>query len=340
MRAAMTQGRGEPLVVGEVPDPSPEPDQLLVRVEACGVCGSDLHIADSMDSPGRVLGHEFAGEIVAVGSATSGHDEGEHIAVFPLIGCGTCLACITGRPSRCTAYQLVGGGLSGAYAEYVAINARQAFRLPEGVDARAGALVEPLAVALHAWRKTPAEDGEPVLILGGGPVGQALALWAKHFGARDVIVSDPVAHRRELAERAGASGSIDPRSSDVAGAFEELTGLPPRVVIECVGVPGMIQQALDLAIADGHVTVVGMCLGPDEIVPRLAMRKELSTQFVLFYREDDYGLTIRSLERGALDFQPLITDVVSLDELPDRFEALKHPTMECKVLVEPTHSPA
>jgi len=335
MRAAVTQGAGEPLVLERLPDPTPGPGQLLIRVESCGICGSDLHIADAVEMPGRVLGHEFAGTIVGMDRDAGDFADGQRVAVFPLFGCGTCPACLNGRPSRCATRQLIGGGLDGGYAEFVAINSRQAFPLPEAVDAHAGAFVEPLAVALNAWRLTPTEDGEPVLVLGGGPVGQAIAVWAKHFGASDVIVSDPVAHRRQLAERAGASATIDPNAGDVAESFAELTGVRPRVVIECVGVPGMIQHAIELAESDGHVTVVGMCLGPDEFVPRLAMSKGLSARFVLLYEESDYDLTIRTLARGALDYRALITDVISLDQLPERFEALKHPTTECKVIIEP-----
>lgn len=335
MRAAVMQGRGEPLAIEELPDPAPGEDQLLLRVSACGICGSDLHIADAADRPGHVLGHEFSGEVVAMGRHVEGWRAGERVAVFPLAGCGACPACVAGRPSRCASWGLVGGSLPGAYAEYVAVIPRQAFRLPGGVDQRHGALVEPLAVALHAWDKTPTETGQPVLVLGGGPVGQAVALWARHFGASDVVLSDPVAHRRELAERVGATATIDPTAEDVREAFAERTGSLPRVVLECVGIPGMIQQAFDLCEPDGRVTVVGMCIGDDRITPTTAMRKELAAQFVLFYREADFALAIRALERGAIDPSPLVTDVVDLDGLPRRFEALKHPTTECKILVEP-----
>lgn len=336
MRAAVMQGRGQPLRVDRIADPTLRDDQLLVRVRACGICGSDLHIADSVDAPGRVLGHELSGEIAAVGPDVDGFEEGERISVFPLVGCGTCLACLSGRPSRCTVSQLIGGQLDGGYAEYVAVHPRQAFRLPGGVGFEHGAAVEPLSVALHAWDKTRAEVGEPVLVLGGGPVGQALALWARHFGARDVVLSDPVAHRRELALAAGATATIDPSSEDVVGAFTSLTGSAPRVVIECVGVPGMIQHAFEVAAPDGHVTVVGMCMHPDQIVPRTPFGKELSIQFVCFYRQDDFDLTIRLLERGGIDPSPLITDVIGLDDLPARFEAIKHPTTECKMIVQPS----
>lgn len=335
MRAAVMQGRGEPLAIEDVPDPSPTDEQVLLRVDACGICGSDLHIADAADRPGHVLGHEFAGRVVSVGDAARGVEEGERVAVFPLAGCGACPACLAGRPSRCAGAQLVGGGLPGAYAEYVAVSPRQAFRLPDHVDQRHGALVEPLAVALHAWDRTAAPTGAPVLVLGGGPVGQAVALWARRFGASDVVLSDPVAHRRELAGRVGATATVDPKAQDVREAFADATGSLPTIVIECVGVPGMIQSAFELAEPDGRVTVVGMCIGTDQITPTTAMGKELAAQFVLFYTEADFALAIRALERRSIDPAPLLTDTVSLDALPGRFEALKHPTTECKVIIEP-----
>jgi (R,R)-butanediol dehydrogenase / meso-butanediol dehydrogenase / diacetyl reductase len=335
MRAATTRGPGALLAINEVNDPIPSPEQLLVRVEACGICGSDLHIADRPDSAGRILGHEFSGEVVSVGSEVEGFHGGERIAVFPVVGCGVCRACLNGNPTKCSSNQLIGGRLPGAYAEYVAVHQRQAYALPDSISYAFGAAVEPLAVALRVWQKSKAEKGEPVLVIGGGPVGQAVALWAKHFGSSDVVLSDPIGHRRELAERAGASATVDPAREDVAHAFRSFTGAEPRVVIECVGVPGMIQRALEVAIPDGHVTIAGMCMGTDEIIPTTAFGKELEIQFVRMYAQDDFDATIRLLDRGILDPSPLITDQIPLADVPKRFEALKHPTTKCKVIIEP-----
>jgi threonine dehydrogenase-like Zn-dependent dehydrogenase len=335
MRAAFTKGMGETLVIENIAEPSPAADELLVRVEACGICGSDLHMVDNMDLRDRVLGHEFAGVVAGFGKEVEGFAEGDRIAAFPLFGCGTCLECLSGRPARCVHWKLTGGDLPGAYAEYVTIKPRQAYALPDEVSLPFGAMVEPLAVGLHGWTKTPAEAGEPVLIVGAGPVGQSVALWANHFGAREVVVADLVAHRRALAMAAGATSTIDPADGDVAEQYADITGEQPRVVIECVGVPGMIENALKLARADGHVTVVGMCIGPDQITPMPAMVKELTTQFVLFYRVEDFRLTISSLKNGTIDPTPLLTATFGLDELPTRFDALKHPTTECKLVIEP-----
>ena len=336
MRAVVTQGIQQPLVVEERPEPSPGPGELLVRVTACGICGSDLHLADALDLPGLVLGHEFSAEIVELGPGVDDQwQPGDRIAGFPLVGCGKCEFCRAGATSKCDQAEQLGLQRPGGFAEYVTLAADGAFRLPETIDAHLGALVEPLAVAHHALDRTPMERGEPVLIIGGGPVGLATALWARHFGAREVVVSDPVAQRRDLAERLGATATIDPTTEDVAGAFARLTGGLPGVVIECVGVAGMIQHAADVAAIDGRVTIVGVCMTNDQVTPFTALQKELTTQYVLYYRKADFRRTIETLHAGRIDPRPLITDSISLDDLPERFEALKHPTDEAKIIVEP-----
>jgi (R,R)-butanediol dehydrogenase/meso-butanediol dehydrogenase/diacetyl reductase len=336
MRAAVTRAIGEPLVVTDLADPEPASGELLVRVTACGVCGSDLHLADAFDAPGLVLGHEFAGEIVEIGP---GVEEplhvGQRIAGFPLVGCGRCESCIAGATSKCIQAEQLGLQRPGAFAELVTMASRGAFPLPESIDDRHGALVEPLAVAHHALDRTPMEQGDPVLVIGGGPVGVAVALWARHFGSREVIVSDPIAHRRELAEQMGATATIDPRTEDVASAFDRVAGGRPGIVIECVGLPGLIQHAMDVAGNDARVTVVGVCMANDALFPLTALQKELSTQYVLYYRMRDFSQTIAALDAGRIDPSPFMTGTFGLDALPDRFEALKHPTTECKILVEP-----
>jgi (R,R)-butanediol dehydrogenase/meso-butanediol dehydrogenase/diacetyl reductase len=336
MRAAVTTGAGTPLALEDRPDPAPGPGELLVRVRSCGICGSDLHIAEQLDLPGIVLGHELAGEVVALGEGTDGFVEGDAVCAFPLVGCGTCPACLAGAPAHCAVGgELIGLQRSGGFAEHVVTSARLSYRLPLSLSARDGALVEPLAVALHAVDGALRTPDEPMLVLGGGPVGQAVVLWLRHLGVRDVVLSDPVAHRRALAERLGASASVDPGAEDVRGAVERATGSPPGAVIECVGVPGLIQHALDVAGPESRVTIVGVCMFPDEVVPFTALQKELTMRFVLYYREADFARTLAALDADALDAAALVTDRIGLDELPARFEALKHPTTECKVLIQP-----
>jgi (R,R)-butanediol dehydrogenase/meso-butanediol dehydrogenase/diacetyl reductase len=321
--------------VEQLPDPTPGPDDLVLRVDSCGICGSDLHMATAPRSRrGLVYGHEFCGTVVARGAEASGYREGDRVVGFPLSGCGGCPACLAGAVAKCARVELTGAHRPGAYAEYVVVKAATSFPLPDELTADIGSLVEPLAVAHHALERSPRDPGEPVLVLGAGPVGLAVALWARALGAREVVVSDPMPHRRALAEQVGAT-TLDPTHQDVAAAFAEVVGGPPRVVLECVGRPGVIQHAMDVAATDAQVTLVGACMVPDTIHPLVPTSKELTLSFVIYYRRRDFTQTLAHLRRGELDPTPLITGHTSLEELPARFGELLGPHSECKVLIHP-----
>ena len=335
MRAAVIERAGGLLAVTDVPDPKPGPGELLVRVNACGICGSDLHLSEVLDLPGLVLGHEICATVAELGQGVNDWKVGDRIVGFPLIGCETCDACRSGATSKCSQAAQLGLARPGGFAEYTTLSASSAFRIPASIDDHIGALVEPLAVAHHALDCTPRATDEPILVIGGGPVGAAIAAWARHLGAREVVVSDPVARRRELAERLGATLTIDPLKEDVASAFAKQCGGLPNVVLECVGTRGMIQHSMDVAAVDARVTVVGVCIGPDDFMPLVGLQKELLTKFVLYYRKADFTATIAALASGALDPRPMVTGTTSFEDLPDRFEALKNPVDDCKVILEP-----
>ncbi len=335
MRAAVTQGTGKLLQTLEISDPEPLSGELLVKITACGICGSDLHLSDALDFPGIVLGHEFAGEVVETGPNVEGWKIGDRLAGFPLMGCGTCKYCVAGATSKCAAANQLGLQRPGGFAQYTTLAASSAFRIPDSLDDHAGALVEPLAVAHHALAATRRDPAAPVLIIGGGPVGAVVALWARHLGSTEVIVSDPVAHRRTLAEAVGATATIDPTTTDVATEFAKIVGHAPEVVVECVGIAGMIQHAFDVAAVDAAVTIVGVCMTADQMMPLTALQKELAAQFVLYYRKSDFVASIAALADGSLQPHALVTGAVTLDELPNRFQSLKAPSHDCKVMLEP-----
>lgn len=339
MRAAVLRGLGKPLELEEVPDPEPGPTDLVLRVKSCGICGSDLHASDLPPGlpPGTVMGHEFAGEVVAVGSEVGDRwRKGERVCALPYIGCGRCAACLSGDGTRCVGMQATGlGAIPGAYAEYVRVGSHESLRLPESVDFDAGATVEPLAVGLHAVRQSQLVPGENVLVVGAGPIGLATALWARFFGARSVVVSEKAAGRLELAARFGATHGIDASKENVAGSFHKQTGATPDVIFECVGVPGMLQECLMLAPARARIVVVGVCMQPDTIFPALAILKELSLHFVVAYRRQDFEFILDMLGSERVASQPMITDVVDLERFPEAFQALKQPTTQCKVILRP-----
>jgi (R,R)-butanediol dehydrogenase/meso-butanediol dehydrogenase/diacetyl reductase len=339
MKAAVFQEVGKPLAIEEVPDPTPGARDLIVRVHSSGICGTDLHSAGLPPGlpRGTVMGHEFSGEVVEAGSdVRTDWKMGERLCALPFIGCGECVACLTGDCFRCTNGTITGlGQVPGAYAEFVRVGANEAVRLPESVDWDSGATVEPLAVGLHAVHRAQLRRGETALVIGAGPIGLAVTLWARFFGARVVAVSEKASGRLTLAAQFGATHGIDAGSEDPGETFARLAGGPPDVVFECVGVPGVLQSTIGLARPRGRVVVVGMCMQPDTIMPALAIAKELRLDFVVAYEKSDFEFTVDMMAGERIHSGPMITDHVTLDGFAEAFEALRTPTTQCKVLLHP-----
>jgi (R,R)-butanediol dehydrogenase/meso-butanediol dehydrogenase/diacetyl reductase len=326
MRAAVVNEEKSFDIV-EVPDPSPGAGELVLRVHACGICGSDLKAVHNMRA-GLVMGHEFCGEIVAVGDGVADLRTGQRVSALPLIGCGRCVSCATGDVAHCPTVDMVGvGGSSGGYAEYVRVAASEAVVLPDALAFDQGALVEPLAVGLHAIERAHVTPADDVLVVGAGPVGLAVSMWARLQGARSVTVSDPVAGRRAAAVRAGASATIDPTSDGIDRTYP--------VVVECVGTPGMIATAIGATAVHGRLVVAGVCTKPDTFVPVVAMMKELTMHFVVYYRRQDFHVTVDALAQQRLPIDGFVTGTVGLDGFAAAFAALSTPTDQCKVLVHP-----
>lgn len=341
MRAAVFKEMSKPLVIETVPDPVCGPHDLILKVKNCGICGSDLHMTEPSSAmplgPGNIMGHEFAGEIVEVGkSVTHLWKSGQRVAGFPVICCGDHTPCINYGLGRglCAKMLSVGLGQSpGAYAEFVRIGASSGYPLPEIVSYREGAMVEPLAVGLHAVDMAKMPRGATVLVIGAGPVGLATMLWANFLGARNVVVSERAEVRQKMAARFGATDAID-ASQPLAPQVEKIAGKPPDVIFECVGVPGLIGQSMIEAPRGCRIVVAGVCQQPDTILPLIGIVKELELQFVLGYRPADFDYVIAMIASDRVDVGHMLTDVVDLDGLPAAFEALRKPSHQCKVMLE------
>ena len=334
MRAVVLTTLGGPLETAEVDDPTPGPGEVVVAVDSCGICGSDLHIVDAFAMPGQVLGHEVAGRVAAAGQGVEAWREGDPVMALSLATCGTCDACRSGRPRKCTAALMMGVETPGAYAEYVRTPAHDLVALPAGFDLRLGALVEPLAVARHAVGRGGLMAGESALVIGGGPVGLAVLLWLKHLGAGTVAVTDPRASRRAGARQLGADVVLDPTAGDLAGQLAHAGVDAPTLVLECVGLPGLVDQAAAVAAVDGRVVVVGVCMADDRYFPYTAIAKELDWRFAFYYCRADVDATVAAIADG-LDVAPLITGEVDLAAAPARFDALKSGADDTKVLIRP-----
>lgn len=336
MKAAIFDAVGQPLRIGAVPDPSPGDDEVVLRVAACGICGSDLHITEDPVpfgiGQGFVLGHEIAGEVVAIGKSVSSLKTGDKVAVVPMRGCGHCERCRAGDPARCAEMDLIGGG----YAEYVTVAARQCHVLPDGVKVADAALAEPLAVALHCIVRSGMKIGDRVAILGAGPIGLLVAFWARRMGASQVVMADLHDHQAERARALGATGfalSGDKLSENLT----DLCGGPPDIVFECVGKPGLLQAASEAVRLQGKVIGVGLCIGGDSWDPFVALSKEIDLLFsVFFHQHNEFGIALDALAEGAA-FAPqaIITDRIGLSPVPQVFEGLRRRTTQCKVLIQP-----
>ena len=237
MKAAITTENGEFEVV-TLPDPSPKPDEVVLRVGACGVCGSDIKARPFMP-PGTVMGHEIGGEVVATGSDASafGYQKGKIVAILPVVSCGVCTWCSRGDVAHCSSVRFIGmGSDAGGFAEFAVVPARHVFSIPEGLPVTYAALVEPFAVGLHSAAAAEIGPGDHVLIVGAGGVGLTTLAWAHARGAERVTVADPAPARRAMAQAMGATDVL----RSVADADDESYD----ALVECVGRPELVEACV------------------------------------------------------------------------------------------------
>jgi threonine dehydrogenase-like Zn-dependent dehydrogenase len=352
MRAAvMTEWT---LRIDEVPDPVAGSGQVLTRVLACGICGSDLHMvqhgaemramaaqfeADAGVPPGfvdpsrpsmfephldTVMGHEFCCEVVELGPGVSTLSVGDVVVSMPVA--------FDARGVHPLGYS---NRYPGGYAELMVINEMLALPVPAGLSARIAAMTEPLAVGVHAVAKSGILPGEAAVVLGLGPVGLACVAELKRLGIGPVVGADFSPKRRELAEHLGCDVVVDPALEPAIVAWRALDTSAPLVVFEAVGVPGMIDAAMRMAPRDARIVVVGACMQQDRIHPMVGIGRELSIQFVLGYTPEEFASALRSIAEGAVDLEPMLTGSVGIDGVIDAFGDLGNPDHHAKILVEP-----
>jgi len=340
MRAAVFRMSDRQLAIESVADPTPGEGQVVVKVGRCGICGSDLHMAEGHGfsfEDGAVPGHEVAGEVVAIGRGVDRVKVGDRAAVLPFLTCGTCDACRAGDGPGCIRMRMFGTfGLGGGYAEYALTNERWCVRLPNSLSMEDGALVEPLAVSLRASLASGIKTGDRVLVMGAGAIGLAAAYWARQAGAGRVVVSATSTRREEMARAIGADGFIVPEPDrTLAEQTVEALGGPADIVFECAGVPGSLDQAVSAVRRFGTVAAPGFCWVPDSFTAAGALVKDATIRFTNMYNTREFEIAIGALDRGHLEPRAMITDVVSLDEAPAAFEVLRGKNTKCKTMIRP-----
>jgi (R,R)-butanediol dehydrogenase / meso-butanediol dehydrogenase / diacetyl reductase len=333
MRAAVMQGLHKPLVIETLPDPTPGDGEVVIKVGRCGICGSDLHMTEDAaygKQAGDVLGHEFAGEVVALGRNAEGLALGDLVSVIPLKSCGHCASCRAGEVAWCDHFGLQGGG----YAEFALTKPNQCVRLPRSTSLDDGAIIEPLAVGLHGVNMANIKPGDKVLILGAGPIGLAVAFWARRAGAAAVVLQDVAMFQQDRALRMGATGFVA-EPDDPVGSAERALGGKADIVFECVGLPGLIAQAVEQVRNRGTILLLGLCTKPDTFNSFAMLSKEVRLITSAFFTRVEYETALDALNADAAEPRAMITSIVSLEDMPPAFEALRTRSHQCKVLIAP-----
>src|SRR5688572_27256505 len=300
------------------PVPKPAEGEVLILVGAVGICGSELsgflgH--NSLRVPPLIMGHECAGQVVQATGGTFATGEvatvGARVTVNPLVVCGTCDRCLAGRSNLCRRRQLVGAHRPGAFAQYVAVPARQCYPLPESLSLVAGSLAEPLACSIRAVALTGVKPGERLLILGAGPIGLLAVAAARVQGVEQIVVSDLAPQRLDIARRWGASEVIDAREQDVVALVQERYPGGVDTVMDAVGATSVRSQAIRAVIPGGRVVLIGLHDEESVLPANYLIRQEITVTGSFAYTDSDFAQAIDLLVRGVV--QP---DVDWLEERP------------------------
>jgi threonine dehydrogenase-like Zn-dependent dehydrogenase len=325
MRAAVFLEEGI-LKIQEVEKPKiASSDDVLIRVLACGICGTDLHILDVPQShpatKGVVLGHEFIGEVEEVGGAVSGLAIGQRVAIRPIVSCGRCRNCLRGKDNHCTSMEIWGVYRNGGLGEYAVVPASACIPLSPEIPTAIAALVEPLACVLSGINRAALRPGEDVVVFGAGAIGLMFTAILRSAGAGKVIVVEISPTRSEVALQLGADMVVNPKEQDVQTTLAEILPHGADVVIDAVG--SQFATAVKVSAQSARVILFGMnSEATAEISQFEITEKELSI-LGSFVGQHNFPDAVRLLESGLIDFGPIVSDVLSLEDLPANLSRLK-----------------
>ena len=322
MKSAVFYGKHD-LRVEEHEMPKVGPKDVLIQVKACGVCGTDVHIYEGDKgaaevTPPTILGHEFSGVIAEVGSEVTNYKAGDRVCIDPNCYCGACEPCRNGVVHYCEHMIGYGTTVNGGFAEYCAVNERQVYKLGDNTSFEQGAMTEPVACCLHGMDMCEIRPGHQVVVIGGGMIGLLMLQLSRLAGAAKVALLEPVESKREVGKKLGADICIDPIHEDVKARLKEEGMTWVNTVIECVGRPSTIEQAIDIAGNKAVVMMFGLTK-PDETIsvkPFEIFRKELvlKASYINPYTQKR---ALDLIDSGRLDVSSMVYEVADLDELAD-----------------------
>lgn len=343
MKALVLHGDYD-IVVEERPEPQAGPGQVIIDVIATGICGSDFHGYSGENGrrhPGQIMGHETVGRIGHVGPDVTDLQAGQLVTVNPVMACGDCPACRARREQWCDRKVVLGVApeVPAAFADRMVVPAANVVALPESMPEELGALVEPMAVGYHAARRGQAGPDDRVLVIGGGPIGQACLLAARRLGVESIACSDISASRRELCARLGAQ-VIDPTAADLGAAVAETLGGAPTLVLDAVGVSRTVADALAVSALGARIVLVGMGSPTLELAAYAVSTGERSLIGTFTYSAAEFADTAAWVGSVPDGIEALIDGRVGWDGAPQSFDDLaRGRSTASKILVFPKGPP-
>lgn len=327
MKALIYEGPGR-LVVKDIPEPAAGPEDLLLRVRAAGICGSDLELARGNRPdviPPRVPGHEAAGEVIDAGAQVTKFRVGDSVVVEPIVSCGRCDNCKVGRYNICRDLKFLGVHADGAFAEFLSIPEIRAYSVPKHFPFDEAAVFEPTAVAVHIVRRAHISLGDTVLVLGAGPIGLQVVQVAKTRGAGSIIVTDVLDHRLDLARKLGANIAVNVARNDPLQCVSHVTGGEGAdIVIETAGKSSTIQQTMDLVRVGGRILIAGLSVQRFITDPPTfwmkQLLKEVTVETSRSYVARDWNTAIKLATTGDIKCRPLVTHRFTLEDAQRAFE--------------------
>lgn len=346
MKAAVYKGPAD-IVIEEVEQPRIGYQDILVKVCACGICGSDLHTyKDGLyTEPGQIMGHEFSGEVVQVGKGVLNIKNGDRITAIPLVGCRNCHMCARGLYYLCLSKfgRTIAYGLPGAFAEYVrvpdAVLNRNVYGIPDRISYEEAALIEPLSTGLHAVRLAQPDIAETALILGAGPIGLCLLQVLRSAGPSTIIVSEISDKRLGMAKKLGADLVVNPKVEKLAELVTQIEGIDTAshgidVVIDCVGKEATFKQGFDMVSPKGTLVLVGLYGNAVPVDLTFVVQNEVRVVGVFSYH-DEFRQSIRLIQTGKVDVKSLISHRFPLGDTKHAFDVQCDAEESLKVLIIP-----
>ncbi len=336
MEAAVFEGEGK-LTIKSVPTPKIErEDQVLVKVEAVSICGTDVHIVavppGYIATPNTILGHEFVGSVVAKGSAVEHLEIGDHVVVNPNDYCGVCVFCRKNLPNQCEHIIALGIHADGAFAKYCRISGKVAYRISKSVPVEQAAFAEPLACVINGTQKVRLQPGETAAVIGCGPIGLLMAMMLKASGAGQIFLADRAPFRLDVARKLELGRVVDVTAESLSDVIREETSIGVDVAVDMVG--SQMTTAIDVVRKDGKVLVFGVNTRAKAEFPQsIVTFKELQVMGT-WLANATFPEAVRVLESGMLNINGLITDTISLSEIHSGIDRLARGEA-VKIIVKP-----